>query len=680
MSLATSGMGGAGLGGGGMSMGMAAHGGPSAMTTHQHTSGGGAGAGPPPGTTAPPLSNAALASDMLDKNQNLNWKQINKTATMPIVSVDLYGDKGDVSYFPAVSDDDSMESPDDWIKSKHAGSGSCLVLKKDDEASYKALRKLLTKSKGYETVFNQSCCSVDEKKGKDSNTVALPSPQLLLGARQVKQLPQATVGKYTVSQGSKHAIDESPSGGDGITIQNGNLDGSSVEQNNNFDRVVLNLRLHSSKKALTVLPEEAVGILVAKAKHSVHQLVKDDSEDEDDNDYLEYPPAFALPAWACYDNTIDSLMDACQGTNPVLYQRSVAALTGALLPKLVIQGKKQTLKNCALYDQLIELLKTHAKKMQIAEQKGEALPNQSYGPMVVMAGMTDNGLELTAIEIKKPNSTFLQSDCHAAFGEFNVISTVAYHHSNPASLIQKAFCSLTDNVDEVCPDLEDDGGVAAIITYGTIEKQLKLKSEITKTLNGIEDDEVWKSGIRFHSTKEEAPAIGTSVLAAVSHARIERPSITVKNVAPTAVGLAYNFNGGSKESSWTEPKIIFDHDRRVPAGPKVIEFSAAECVALRENPSLLNDMEKLVEEAEKWKKEKFNGLREEAALALRVRVVQKAERDGAWRQVDDVMSPLCKLKDGDDESGDQKYAIETSTLGLSLDSLGCISADYCSDG
>ena len=58
-----------------------------------------------------------------------------------------------------------------------------------------------------------------------------------------------------------------------------------------------------------------------------------------------------------------------------------------------------------------------------------------------------------------------------------------------------------------------------------------------------------------------------SVLAAVSHSRIGRPSIVVKNISPTtAVGLMYNFRV-SKKSSWTEPKIIFDYDRRVPARP-----------------------------------------------------------------------------------------------------------------
>ena len=56
---------------------------------------------------------------------------------------------------------------------------------------------------------------------------------------------------------------------------------------------------------------------------------------------------------------------------------------------------------------------------------------------------------------------------------------------------------------------------------------------------------------------------------------------------------------------------------------------------------------------------------------MRVRVVQRMERDGKWRQVGDVMSPLKVLSDdnNDGENKEQKYAIETSTLELSLDSI-----------
>lgn len=672
-----------------------AHGGPSAMATHQQTSfGGKGGAGPPPGTTAAPSNVAALGADLLDKNQNLNWKQIRNVAEMPIVSVDLYGDTAEVSYFPPVSDEDEMKTPDDWIKARHLGpvskEGSSLVFNKDNDTAHRALRKLLNKSKGYEAVFKDTFAAASKS---DSASMKITSPHLLLGARQISHLHKATLAKFAVGEDSSHVIDEDTSAelGDGLTIRNGNLDGSTETQNNDFDRVTLNLHLHSKKKSLTVLPEEAVSIVLAKAKQLASKKFEDgedEDEEEDAEGYLEYPPAIALPAWACNDNAIDSLMDACHGTNAVLYNRSVAALSGAFIPRIVTDEKKVKLQNPKIYDVIMERLGEHAKKTQIAQQQEKPLPNTSFSPMVIMAGLTNDGLELTAIEVKNPNSNYMQGDTHVPFGELKVVSSVSFQHSNPLSIIGKSFCALTDIIDDVCPELEDDGGIAAIITYGTIEKQLKMKTTLTKTLKSIEGDAVWNADVTFASTREEAVAVGTSVLAAVSYSRINpesksekmgRPSVEVKNVAPCAVGISYNFHGG-KQDSWTEPKIIFDYDRRVPAGPSITEFSAAECVALKENPKLLEDTEKLVEEAQKWNKGKFNSLREEAALNMRVRVMQRVERDGKWRLVGNVMKALAKKDGGEEDEESKPSAIETATLELSLDSMGFITANLVSDG
>lgn len=88
-----------------MSMSAMAHGGPSALSTHQQASSGNT-AGPPPGTTAPPPSMASMAADLIDKNQNLGWKMIKNLAAMPIVSIDLYGDTGEVAYYPPVTDEE----------------------------------------------------------------------------------------------------------------------------------------------------------------------------------------------------------------------------------------------------------------------------------------------------------------------------------------------------------------------------------------------------------------------------------------------------------------------------------------------------------------------------------------------------------------------------------------------
>jgi hypothetical protein len=42
--------------------------------------------------------------------------------------------------------------------------------------------------------------------------------------------------------------------------------------------------------------------------------------------------------------------------------------------------------------------------------------------------------------------------------------------------------------------------------------------------------------------------------------------VAVQDVATCAVAVSFNYFGGA-ENKWTVPKVIFDFDRRVPAGP-----------------------------------------------------------------------------------------------------------------
>ncbi len=697
MSLATS-NGGAGAGAG-MSMAAMAHGGPSALATHQQTSN--AAGGPPPGSgagTAAAPNVAALAADLVDKNQNLGWKMVKNLAKMPIVSVDLYGDTGEVAYYPPKNEGEEsnieiMASKGE-ISVKALGkvqaSGTSLALKKDDDVAHKALRRLITKAKGYEAVFSDTLATNDG--GSDS--LVIKSPHLLLGERQIKYLPSVSKNKYTVGKESSHAIDEDDS--QGVTIRNGNLDGSSSAQQNNFDRVTLHLNMHSGKKALTILPEEAVGIVLAKAKYEVSKHFPDLVKGDEKEKYMDFPPAIALPAWACNHYAIDSLMEACDGT-AVLYNRSVAALSGALVPSFVKDKKanKISLQTSNLYNVITKHLENHQKRIQEAQKLKKPLPNTSYMPLVVMAGMTEDGIELSAVQIKDVNGSFGRTDCHVPFGALKVVSTVSYQHSKPSSIVNKSLVELSDIVDEICPELEDDGGVAAIVTYGTVASQLQLKDAMLKSLNGIKGDNVWNTKVEFLSTREEVVSTGTCVLAGVSHNRIEpeivedgkgkRPAVCVTNVAPCAVGITYNFDAGKKGSTWTEPKVVFDYDRRVPAGPYNVEFSAAECVALKKDPTLLNDMEKLVEESEQWVKGKHNALREEAALGLTIKVVQRFERNGKWRDHGFLANPLTQGGEDDETEedggeGNEKQAIETSTLELSLDSVGYLATSLSSDG
>jgi hypothetical protein len=195
-------------------------------------------------------------------------------------------------------------------------------------------------------------------------------------------------------------------------------------------------------------------------------------------------------------------------------------------------------------------------------------------------------------------------------------------------------------------------------------------------------------------------AIGTAVLGAVSHGRLStmvaipgkrRPKtqlgIQVQNVAPVAVGVTMNYHGGSnvsggndddddenKRGSWTPVKKIFDFDRRVPAGPYSINFSAAECTLHMEGKVSQLSEQALMNAVKEKEAAKHIPARERAALNLRVQIVQKFTRDGDWTKIGDVMSPLTVV-----EKDESKTACEKVTLELSLGIVGLISTSLVGD-
>ena len=699
MSLATSGGIGGGLGGGGMSMSTMAHGGPSALATHQQMQ-------PPPGsssipgagTAAPPVSAAALGADLLDKNQgSLDKRSIRNVSHMPIVAVDLYGDQGQVASYPP-SDDvaDDVDKGDMSLLCTSVGQlqSTDVMLKKNDDAVYKIVRRVLKNNKGYQALFEQAMVKGDN----DEATTTISSPHLLLGYRNVQQLLKASSSMDIQSQ---YSIDDdtaaiAPSNEKNrVTIRNGSLDGTSTPQGDDFDRVTLQVPLHSSKKSLSLLPEDAVGLLLAKAKSMASTV-----EDKEEEQYLEYPPAIAVPAWACRDASIESLLDACQNTSgtTTIYQRGVAALAGALLPQKASTKEKKEQKKSLVMHSIIKSIYTrienNQKKQQELAQKGEenSRSGETYMPTVVLAGMTSHGIELTAIQVGNFHNATNIEEVHCIFQDFKVLSNVSYAYDtktkNPTKLIHKALVQLSEVVDDIYPELEEDGGIVNFITYGTITSQLKMKEALSaslKQINKDEIDEVWNEGVAFASTREEAVALGTAVLAASSHARIRtiqnnkpRAGLNVLNVAPNAVGISVSFDG----EKWTPVKTIFEYDRLVPAGPHAIELTASESVALQQNPALFLDYEKLVEEGNKFNTAKYIAQREEVARSFQLKIVQQLQRDGEWIQVGSSLQPLTVdgNNDSDKEDGASRIAIENSILELSLSPSGIITSSLATDG
>jgi hypothetical protein len=188
--------------------------------------------------------------------------------------------------------------------------------------------------------------------------------------------------------------------------------------------------------------------------------------------------------------------------------------------------------------------------------------------------------------------------------------------------------------------------------------------------------EDWEDVPHFY-TKPDCVAMGTSVLGAVSHGRLstiaqvagKKPkaqlAIQVQNVAPVAVGVMMNYHGGQKDK-WTPIKTIFDFDRRVPAGPYPIELTAAESAVHRNGTSTLTE-EQLLKAIKDNEGATRIPKREEAALNLRLLVVQKLTRDGKWKHIGDVMSPLVTV-----DKDEEKIACEKVVLELSLGATGLI--------
>ena len=100
------------------------------------------------------------------------------------------------------------------------------------------------------------------------------------------------------------------------------------------------------------------------------------------------------------------------------------------------------------------------------------------------------------------------------------------------------------------------------------------------------------------------------MLAAISHGKIE---------------------GEPDVGDWNRMRLSIQVQNVSPCAK--IDFSASECVAIQKDRVLLDDEEKLYDEAQKWSKGKYNALREGAALDLRVRVVERVERGGKWMGV-----------------------------------------------
>jgi hypothetical protein len=613
----------------------------------------------PLGSSAPPppVSAAVLGADLVDKQQQISLKQVKDLSTLPIVAIDLYSTEPTVASFPPKANDPSATGD---LRVSVIGKMKDKIALKATPTSYKTFKKWLSKDKGYPDLQADVLSpTMDEIK----SFVVIEGPELWLGLRRLEDGPLYLKKMVTQDDSDSPAIAEELSVDVGVSLANGSLDGS-VPQGDDYDRVVCKIRLHETKKALTVFPEEILPLILEQAQY--HVAKKNSSQGSDTEDVTSYPIALAVPAPYCNDQSVEALLEATENTG-VIFQRSVCALAGALTPS--VSKDKPNM----IHVHLQELLQERQQEFVEAQIKN---PDAQFDDKVLLllAGVTKDTAECTAIQISGQ-----QSDLpYCMWGNFQVFCNVSYRHEDPMSIVDKCIAELFEALDTIAPEANAPLGM---LSYGTSAEQKNIHLIWDKVKRGLED---WEDLPHIY-TRPDCVATGTAVLGAVSHGRLstvvqvpgKKPkaqlAIRVQNVAPVAVGVAMNYHGG-KQEKWTAVKTVFDFDRRVPAGPYPIELSAAVCTLHREGRiSDLSD-EDFVKAVKDKESAKYIPEREQAALNLRVQVMQKLTRDGEWIKVGNEMSPLTIV-----EKDESKTACEAMTLELSLGLSGLVTQGLVGD-
>jgi hypothetical protein len=635
-----------GMSGGGAGGGMAmAHGAGNAVGR----------AGPPPPQVssshggAPPPSAAFLGVDLLDKQQGISLKQVKNTSHLPIVAIDLYASEPHVAMFPPKPEDPSDGTPPVLVGKMRSN-----VAFQATENAQKTLRKWLAKQKTFTSLQADALA----KNSDDPNAVVIEKPQRWLGLRRLEDTPEFIRSRVPTQGGVTPSISEEESQDVGVTMINSTLDGTQP-QGDDFDRVVCNVRVHPSKKALTLLPEEATQILINQAQ--IHVANKTKAEDEDE--IIDYPCAVAVPAFACTDAAAEALYEAT-GSSGVFFQRSLCALTGALLPGP--EGKPNP-----LLERLNIVRTAMLKEFQVEKSKD---PDAAFDEdvLVIMLGMTDDGFECTAVQV----SCLQMNNTSCLYGNFKVLSNVSYQAANPLVKTKQCCEEVEAAIEKMTPEAD---GPAAIVTYGSNAEQVSIGGNWNTIKLKLKE---WAQ-VPIIKTKTDCVAMGTAVLGAVSHGRLSvlvdagakkkaELGIRVQNVAPVAVGVQMNYSGGAAKK-WEPVKVIFDFDRRVPAGPYPIDLKAADCVVHKSGVSADTDEEAFIKASKEAEGSRGIPKREKAALDLKIQIVQKWTRDGDWVKVGDAIEPLVKLEgSGDDE---KRVACESVSLELGLGITGMITTN-----
>lgn len=660
MSLATSGgmAGGAAGGGHGAMMMHNVNGNAVQNLAQQH------GARPPPTTNATASGGGPsnwLGHDIMDRQQkSLSINKIKAVSHLPLTAIDLYAAQPLVAFFPPRAED-TVSTQDRPVL---VGKMKSQIALKPSENSHKVVRKWLTQTKPFSALKADHVLTTE----KDKDAVVIDRPFRWLGMRRLDEAPDAYRSDPSVvwDEGESHAIAEE-SLEVGCRWKNGTLDGKSDPSGDDFDRVIARLRLVTTKKALTLLPEEATQIMLHQAQYHVASQTKVANPD----DVCQMPIAVAVPAYAMHDGAMEAMMDACQavpGGTGTLLPRPLCAMAGAL------SLDPHSNKSSAELLQRVQKVREHRQQVFRTEHPDPGAHLEDIQQWMLL-GSTPDGIEATAVVLGDFQGT-KQPLC--PIGSIQILSNVSLQGEDSLKRCPDAIKSLHEALERMA--LEE--GPAGVLVYGS--DQEFLSKSWNETTNGLDDD--WKKLPVFRASPEAVP-VGTALLGGISHGRLavetkgssgkKKIDLALRSqwVAPVAIGMAFHYHYEVKtKKGWTPVKEVFDFDRRVPAGPFAVECKASECVVHREGKVSQDDEEAFLKASKDAEGSKKIPLREKAALAFRVQMYQKWTRDGEWIALGDPLEPLvARSKD------EHRIACEAVTLEISLAATGMVSTMLVGD-
>jgi len=618
----------------------------------------------------------------------------------PHISIDLYGDTKDIVYHaPLVTSEEENANSQEGNANgnlivclgQHIDGNVCI---KRTEQSYKILKKFL-RSDASEELYEQvldHCLDTSSSTNDDSSVCIVKEPYLLLGSRRIELLNDNTLSKYSIIKSSSNTTastaieplietNEEKDTNSNVYIRNQTLDGNNISNNNDFDRVAFQIHVLDNKKPLFILPEEIVSLQLAK----VRKIVQDDMkvrfnhEEEENVSFLDYPIGLPIPSWIFTDALSEAVLDACNVvksttgytmSNKELHNhRCLSVINGEIIRIFNGTGGNDVNK---LVQAVRKYFPKQQKKFSDEQEESEELESTDSLPIIHFIGITSNGIEGVSIQISEDMSYI------------KCLSESAYQSNNPYddNDIKKVLKDLKSATSKLVP--KKYRKPTAIVTYGSLPTQIKLHSHIKELISKEESSfSSWKKTALI-STKEEVTAYGACVLAAKTDIDLSpiMKNIDVKPVSNTCVGVRITTKDDDDES--IPIKVIFDFDRRIPAGPSKMEIIAAEFVA-REILNKINDDDDELTEKEigKYSGKNYIPQREKIAMKLKVQVYQKVQRDGIWIPVGDALKPLVKIEKKKLENNSEKneevdeevvVACESSTLRLSLSENGVLTA------